>query len=141
MTLNPILDNNIIKVGSRLKNIIDIPNNLKHQIILPRHHPVTDLLILLYHKANHHCGRDHALALLRERYWMVKAKSIIRKVFSTCLLCKHSRSMPKAQLMRNLPKERIAVFKPPFTFTGIDCFGPVTIKQYKRTRTSNNNQI
>ena len=141
MTLNPILDNNIIKVGGRLKNIIGIPNNLKHQIILPRHHPVTDLLILHYHKSNHHCGRDQTLALLRERYWIVKAKSIIRKVLSTCLLCKHARSMPKPQLMGNLPKERIAVFKPPFTITGVDCFGPVTIKQYKRTRTSNNKQI
>ena len=138
MTFNPILDNNIIKVGGRLKNIIGIPNNLKHQIILPRHHPVTDLLILLYHKSNHHCGRDQTLALLRERYWIVKAKSIIRKVLSTC---KHARSMPKPQLMGNLPKERIAVFKPPFTITGVDCFGPVTIKQYKRTRASNNKQI
>ena len=131
VTLNPILDNNIIKVGGRLKNIIGIPNNLKHQIILPRHHPVTDLLILHYHKSNHHCGRDQTLALLRERYWVVKAKSIIRKVLSTCSLCKHERSIPKPQLMRNLPKERIGVFKPPFTITGVDCFGPVTIKQYK----------
>ena len=29
VTLNPILDNNIIKAGGRLKKIIDIPNNLK----------------------------------------------------------------------------------------------------------------
>ena len=68
-------------------------------MILPRHHPVTDLLILHYHKSNHHCGRDQTLALLRERYWIVKAKSIIRKVLSTCLLCKHARSMTKPQLM------------------------------------------
>ena len=67
VTLNPILDNNIIKVGGPLKNIIGIPNNLKHQIILPRHHPVTDLLILHYHKSNHHCGKDQTPALLRER--------------------------------------------------------------------------
>ena len=131
MTLNPTLENNIIKVGGHLKNIIGIPNNLKQQIILPRHHPVTDLLILHYHKSNNHCGRDQTLALLRERYWVVKAKSIIRKVLSTCLLCKDDRSMPKPQLMGNLPKERIGVFKPPFTITGVDCFGPVTIKQYK----------
>ena len=141
VTLNPILDNNIIKVGGRLKNIIDILNNLKHQIIFPRHPHVIDLLILHYHKSNHHCGRDQTLALHRERYWIVKAKSIIRKVLSTCLLCKHSCSMPKPQFMGNLQKERTAVFKPPFTITGVNCFGPVTIKQYKRTRTSNNNQI
>ena len=48
--------------------------------------------------------------------------------------------MSKPQLMGNLTKERIAVFRPPFTITGFDCFGPVTIKQYKQTRTSNNRQ-
>ena len=87
VTLNPTLDNNIIKVGGCLKNIIGIPNNLKHQITLPRHHVVTDLLIIHYHKSNNHCGRDQTLPLLRERCWIVKAKSIIRKVLSTCLLC------------------------------------------------------
>ena len=91
VTLNPTLDNNIIKVGGRLQNIIGIPNNLKHQIILPRHHPVTDLLILHHHKSNHYCGRDRTLALLREGYWIVKAKSIIRKVLLICLLCKHAK--------------------------------------------------
>ena len=49
--------------------------------------------------------------------------------------------MPKTQLMGNLTKERIAGFKPPFTFPGFDCFGPVTIKQYNRTRTSNIKKI
>ena len=48
--------------------------------------------------------------------------------------------MSKPQLVGNLPNERIAIFKPPFTITEVDCFEPVTIKQYKRTRTSNNNQ-
>ena len=43
--------------------------------------------------------------------------------------------------MWNLPKERTAAFKPTFTITGVDCFGPVTIKQYKRTRTSSNKQV
>ena len=45
MTLIPVLENNIIKAGGHLKNVINVPNNLKHQIMLPRHHPVTDLLI------------------------------------------------------------------------------------------------
>ena len=38
----------------------------------------------------------------------------------------------------NLPNERIVVFKPPFTITGVDFFVPVTIKQYNQTKISNN---
>ena len=49
--------------------------------------------------------------------------------------------MPKLQLISDLPKERIAIFKPPFTITEADCFGQVTIKQYKQPRKSKNNQI
>ena len=101
VTLNPILENNIIKVVGRLKDVIDIPDNLNHQF---------------------------------------KAKLIIRKDFSTCLLCKHHRLMAKPLLMGNLSKERIDVFKLPFTITVVNCFRPATIKQYKQTRTSNNNQ-
>ena len=37
-------------------------------------------------------------------------------------------------------KERVAVFKPPYTITGVYCFEPVTINQYKQTRTSNSKQ-
>ena len=141
VTLNPVLENNIIKVGGHLKNVIDIPNNLKHQIILPRHHPVTDLLILHYHKSNHHYGRDQTVALVRERYWIVKPNSIIRKVLSTGLLCKHRCSMPKPQLVGNVPKERIAPCKLTFTMGGFDCFVPASIKQYEWTRISCNKQI
>lgn len=140
LNLNPILDNNIIKVGGRLKNVNNIPSSIQHQIILPQNHPVTNLLILHYHEINHHCGRNQTLALIREKYWIVKGKSVIRKVLTTCLKCKHSNSSPKPQFMGDLPKERIAVFKPPFTISGVDCFGPIIIKQYKRTRSSSNNQ-
>ena len=37
-------------------------------------------------------------------------------------------------------KERVAVFKPPYTITGVYCFGPVTINQYKQTRTQTVNR-
>ena len=40
--LNPILDQSVIKVGGRLKRA-NIPNQSKHQIILPAKHHVTSL--------------------------------------------------------------------------------------------------
>ena len=38
--------------------------------------------------------------------------------------------------MSNLPEARSTVFDPPFTRTGVDYFGPNTIKRGKRTTTS-----
>ena len=38
--------------------------------------------------------------------------------------------------MSNLPKARLAINQPPFTNTGIDYFGPLTVKQGRRTRST-----
>ena len=41
---------------------------------------------------------------------------------------------PSNQLMEQLPNERIAVFDPEFTNTGVDYFGPILVKNNKRNR-------
>ena len=38
--------------------------------------------------------------------------------------------------MRDLPSERLSPFLPSFYFTGVDYFGPLTIKLNKRTRST-----
>ena len=38
--------------------------------------------------------------------------------------------------MSNLPEARLAINQPPFTNTGIDYFGPLTVKQGRRTRST-----
>ena len=86
LNLNPILEDNILKVGGLLKNVNNIPITIKHQIILPRNHPVTNLLIMYYHETNHHCGINQTLALLREKYWIVKGKSIIRSFINMFIM-------------------------------------------------------
>ena len=37
--------------------------------------------------------------------------------------------------MADLPDERIGLYKPAFSYTGIDFFGPLVVKHSKRTRT------
>lgn len=49
--------------------------------------------------------------------------------------------MLKLKHMENLPKETVNVIKLLFVTSGTDCLGSVTMKQYKRTRTLDNNQI
>ena len=41
---------------------------------------------------------------------------------------------PQPELMADLPQERLSYLQPPFSFTGVDYFGPVTVKQVYRTR-------
>ena len=53
-----------------------------------------------------------------------------------CLYCKRQRVKPQQQLMSDLPEAQSAVFDLLFTHTGVDYFGPITIKRGKETRAS-----
>ena len=50
-----------------------------------------------------------------------------------CLYCKRRRAKPTVPLMASLPKERLALCEPPFTHTGLDYFGPISVKRGRVT--------
>ena len=76
--LSPFVDaEGILRVGGRIENA-NVPHNAKHQLILPKDHPVTKLLIVQEHCSNAHAGREHVLAGLCEQYWVVNARSAVK---------------------------------------------------------------
>ena len=89
--LNPTLKDGMLVVGGRLKNA-EIAEDAKLQIILPYKDPVTDLIIEQCHVEVGHMGQETVLSILRERYWVVKGRSAVRRVL-----------------------KRISRYKPPFT--------------------------
>jgi len=82
-----IMPNDIVCVGGRLKNA-SVPVSAKHPVILPRNHHVVDLIVRHEHEANAHVGREHALSLLREKYWIVRGRSTVRRILSRCVTCR-----------------------------------------------------
>ena len=131
--LSPFVKDGLIRVGGRIGSAY-IPYSSKHQVIISNNHPIASLLAFYIHVTNFHSGRDLTLNLLRESYWIINAKSLIRKVLKSCLYCKCLRDQPKPPIMSNLPPERLSSFLPPFYFTGVDYFGPLTINLNKGTR-------
>ena len=126
--LNPILDDGLLRVGGRLQHApIDV--NAKHPYILPNKHHLTDLIVRNYHLKLGHSGCEHVLSNIRERYWIIKGRVAVRRVLSACLLCQRRNALPHSQLMADLPIDRVQPDKPPFTFVGIDFFGPLFVKQ------------
>ena len=64
------------------------------------------------------------LSLLRQRYWVIKANSAVRKIL-TKWYGYRKREVPfYEQKMADLPGDRLVPDKPPFTTVGVDCFGP-----------------
>ncbi len=129
--LSPYVDEQgLLRVGGRLPNA-RIPAAAKNQMILPKDHPVTRLLIMHNHRRNGHVGQEHVLANLREKYWILNGRVAVRTMLRRCMLCRIKRARRKYPYMANLPAGRLASDEP-FTNCGVDLFGPFYIKQGRK---------
>ena len=125
LPLNPYydLDDDLLCARGRLTNA-DIPDDMKCPIILPANHRVTDLLIADTHRRNGHIGLKHVVSKLRERFWIIRCVTEVRKILRRCIFCtRHNRPL-MTQQMAPLPAARTSAEHPPFHATGIDYFGP-----------------
>ncbi|CAH8613476.1 unnamed protein product [Schistosoma rodhaini] len=130
--LRPIVIDNLIRVGGRL-NRSDLPVEQKHPIILPSKHPITELIIRHYHQADGHMGVYYTLAALRKKFWILKGTTAIKRIIHKCIGCRIRSARPMSQLMGDLPPTRITPDFP-FATTGVDYFGPITIKEGRKPR-------
>ena len=54
------------------------------------------------------------------------------RIRRTCQHCKNRDAKPEPPEMGNLPSERLAAYQKPFSFTGVDYFGPVPVAVGRR---------
>ena len=111
-----------IRVGGRVRHA-PIPFDAIHPMILTRDHPVSTFIVRHYHEYLGHAGREHVLSNLRQRFWLLQARSLVRQVLRKCVSCRRRNGAPMQQLMADLPKERLIPFESPFTYTGVEVFG------------------
>ena len=126
--LSPDLINDVLHVGGRLENA-PIKDDIRHPIILPINHHVTQLLINHHHEVTGLCGAGATWSSLRQRYWILKGGAAVRRVIGNCFDCKRRNAPLGEQIMAELPVARVSPDNPPFTNTGVDYFGPITVKQ------------
>ena len=120
ISLDPVLIEGTLQVGGCLQNS-PLKNATKHPAILPKDHHIASLIVRHYHGISGHSGLEHTLSLIREKYWIVKARSLLRRILSSCVDCRKRRAAV------GLPADRVTPFEPPFSFVGVDCFGPLEV--------------
>jgi len=99
----------------------------RHPYIIPHSHPVARLIINDLHNVAH-LGVEWTLSLLRAKYWITRARVLIKSVKLTCITCRKLYAAPCGQKMSDLPSERLESGHPPFHYIGVDCFGPINVK-------------
>ncbi|XP_033120536.1 uncharacterized protein LOC117119763 [Anneissia japonica] len=125
--LKPVLICELIRVGGRLSNS-DLDFDAKHPIILSPKGPLTDLIVRHYHNLVGHGGLSSTLNAIHQKYWLVNGRSAVKGRLSRCVVCRKILARPAVQEMATLPMERVSTDKPPFSYVGIDYFGPIEVK-------------
>ena len=128
--LNPFVDlRGILRVGGRLQKA-EIPEQVKHQIILPHNNQLTELIIRHYHLQNLHAGFRLLFSTIQRQFWILRARDVIRHFVRKCVVCRKQRAETAYQLMGSLPSPRVNPGRP-FLHCGVDYAGPYTIRQFK----------
>ena len=90
----------MVRVGGHLRNS-SIAKESKYPIILPKRHPVTEL-VMRCHVDLGHIGTSHVLAKLNKDYWIVNGHSAVNRILQTCVNCRFWKAKPKTQQMGDL---------------------------------------
>ena len=130
--LSPFLDEKgILRVGGRLSRA-PVSEMTRHPIILGSNDEVTRLIIHDAHQRVLHAGVGHTLSELRQQYWIPKARATVRRILHACAFCRLRRAQPLQPKMSDLPRSRFDTIRP-FRCVGLDLFGPMQVKRFRKT--------
>lgn len=130
---NPFMDNEgVIRIGGRIQNS-DLQFDQKHPIILPYKHHVTKLIVEDCHERTLHGNTKLVMALVRQKFWILKCKRLVKTITNNCVGCKKVKGETGEQIMGNLPAVRITPARA-FSNTGVDYAGPFEMKCSKLRR-------
>ncbi|XP_053699015.1 uncharacterized protein LOC128745985 [Sabethes cyaneus] len=128
------LDNsNLLRIRGRTRACPFVTRDAAQPIVLPREHTITRLLLLGFHKRFKHQNHQTILNEVRQRFRIPKLKATYNNVRKECQECKNNHAVPQPPAMSDLPSQRLAAFTRPFTYVGVDYFGPMTVTVGRRS--------
>ena len=123
----------VLRLQTRIYAAGDWPVEAAVPIILPKRHPLAQLIIRDAHRQVEHQGYEYTWAKLREKYYITQGKVAVRTVCLHCTYCRRRNPRPVKPPMAGLHPSRLRVNEPAWTETGMDHFGPFLVtKQQKR---------
>ncbi|XP_065356328.1 uncharacterized protein LOC135950722 [Calliphora vicina] len=126
----------LLRVGGRIRHS-ELADAVQHPIILPGKHRISKLVLEEQHVRHLHPGVSTLFVIIRQQYWIVGARNLIRQITHKCLNCFRQAQHATQQRMADLPAVRVRQAFP-FQNTGCDYAGPFTLKLHsgRNARTS-----
>ena len=119
-------------IEGRIDNA-SILDEFKNTAILPKNSYITKLIILNFHTQYHHGNHETAINEIRQKYYVPRLRTTCKKIIRNCQMCKVYEAKPNFPQMAKLPRARLSPYVAPFTFTGVDVFGPILVVVNRHT--------
>ncbi|XP_065093209.1 uncharacterized protein LOC135713919 [Ochlerotatus camptorhynchus] len=128
--LVPALDEDgVMRQSGRIGAAKHASYNLRHPVILPRKSEVTTLVVDEYHRKYKHANPETVVNEIRQHFEIPRLRTVVRRCSRECRYCILRRARPYIPPMAPLPAARLAACSRPFSFVGLDYFGPLLVKQ------------
>ena len=127
--LNPILDDDVIKMRTRLEYSQLLPEQTKFPIILPKKSRIADLIIYQEHVQTSHAVPEQTRRNVRTKYWILGGKRKINTVIKRMCMnreCRKWQLKPLNQQLPPLPEQRMDLQC--FEAMSVDALGPIETK-------------
>ena len=130
--LDPFVgEEGMLRIGGRMsKSLFDV--DIKNPVLLPKECTISRLIVQYYHSKVKHCGRTTTINSIRQHgLWIIDVNYLVRSVIDRCTTCRVLRGKMGGQKMADLPESRFST-EGPFTYTGLDMFGPFYVKEGRK---------
>ena len=113
-------DHDMLRCVGRFQSIETAPK------LLPKRDHITDLIIKRNHILLFHAGVSQTLSDIRNEFWIIQGRAAVKRVIHKCVVCKFWEGGPfKTPHFAPLPEYAKDPNIVPFTYVGIDYFGPL----------------
>ncbi|XP_028969039.1 uncharacterized protein LOC100907922 [Galendromus occidentalis] len=115
-------EQNILRVRTRLTGVIYTYDQM-NPVVIPGESRLTRLLVIDVHRINAHFGANVILMHLREKFWITRARQLVKSVLHKRVVCRRRQGRHAQQIEGALPEFRTE-FQAPFAAAGVDFCGP-----------------
>lgn len=122
----------LLRMTGRIDKALHLPEDARNPVLLPKDHHLTAILVSTYHRRMRHQQDAAVVCEIRLKYWIPHLKTLVRRARAKCMLCRIKSARPVEPVMGQLPNDRLTPFVRPFTYTGLDYFGPIYVSIGRR---------